>query len=172
MKKILITGGSGFIGTNLIEFYKDKVNILNIDIVKPKNKEHTQYWKNVDINNYKELDSAISKFNPDIVIHMAARTDLDGKSLEDYSTNIQGVENILKITDKIESITKVIFASSRLGCKIGYKPQNEFDYCATTIYGESKIIGEQLVRNYKEYSKKWIIVRPTSIWGPWFDIPL
>lgn len=171
MKKILITGGSGFIGTNLIEFYKDRTDVLNIDISKPRNKEHTQYWEKADINDYEKLYSVVSEFNPDIVIHMAARTDLDGKTLEDYSANIQGVKNMLDITNKIDSITKVIFASSRLVCKIGYQPKDELDYCATTVYGESKAIGEKLVRENKEYSKKWILLRPTSIWGPWFDIP-
>lgn len=171
MKKILITGGSGFIGTNLIEFYKDKVDVLNIDIVKPRNNEHIQYWKQVDIIDHKELYSVVKEFNPDVVIHMAARTDLDGKSLEEYSANIQGVKNIIEVTNKIDNITKVIFASSRLVSKIGYKPQDELDYCPTTIYGESKVIGEKLVRENKEFSKKWILLRPTSIWGPWFDIP-
>jgi len=171
MKKILITGGSGFIGTNLIEFYKDKVDVLNIDIVKPRNQEHYKYWKKVDINNFKELYDALEIFNPDVVIHMAARTDLEGKNLEDYSENIEGVKNIINVTNKFDSIKKVIFASSRLVCEIGYKPKDELDYCPSTVYGESKVIGEKLVRENKDYSKKWIILRPTSIWGPWFDIP-
>ncbi len=171
MKKIVITGGSGFIGTNLIEFYKNTADVINLDIKSPRNKGHLKYWKNVDITNFEELNHAISKFSPDIVIHMAARTDLDGKTLEDYSANIQGVKNIMEITNKIDSISKVIFASSRLVCKIGYKPNDEYDYCPTTVYGESKVIGEKLVKENSEFTKKWIIVRPTSIWGPWFDIP-
>jgi len=169
--KILITGGSGFIGTNLIDFYSKDNKVLNLDISEPRNKEHMEFWVKVNINDYHELDRAISEFSPDIVIHMAARTDLDGKSLDDYSSNIGGVQNILEITNKVDSITKVIFASSRLVCEIGYTPKDEFDYRTTTIYGESKVIGEKLVREFSDYTKKWIIVRPTSIWGPWFDVP-
>ena len=170
-KRILITGGSGFIGTNIIEYYKDKFELLNIDIETPRNKEQQDYWKKVDINNKEELLNTFLDFNPNYVFHMAARTDLNGKSLNDYSANIKGVENILHAISKTNSIEKVVFASSRLVCEIGYNPKDEYDYKPSTIYGESKIIGEKLVRDSKILNKKWIIVRPTSLWGPWFDIP-
>lgn len=49
--KILITGGSGFIGTNLIETIQKtgKYEILNVDFCKPKIYYQRQYWKNLDI---------------------------------------------------------------------------------------------------------------------------
>lgn len=169
--KVLITGGSGFIGTNLIEFYKEKNEVLNIDFEPPRNSNHKKYWKNVNILDFDLLHKTVIDFKPDYVFHMAARTDLDGKTLEDYNANIAGVENILKVVKLTPSIKKIIFASSRLVCKIGYEPKNEFDYKATTLYGESKILGEQLVRNFKLPHNNWVIVRPTSLWGPWFRIP-
>lgn len=51
MKKILITGGSGFIGTNLIELLSKSKNyeILNVDFQPPKKENHKLYWKNLDI---------------------------------------------------------------------------------------------------------------------------
>ena len=42
---------------------------------------------------------------------------------------------------------------------------------STTPYGESKMIGEQLVRAHPSKPYEWMIVRPTSIWGPWFHVP-
>jgi nucleoside-diphosphate-sugar epimerase len=48
-------------------------------------------------------------------------------------------------------------------------PKDENDYCPPNFYGESKVIGEKLVKaasNRLNYN--WIIIRPTSIWGPWF----
>ena len=57
-----------------------------------------------------------------------------------------------------------------LVCRLGYKPSSEVDYCPNTPYGRSKVIGEELVRS-SNISFPWVIVRPTSIWGPWFAAP-
>jgi nucleoside-diphosphate-sugar epimerase len=170
-KKIIVTGGSGFIGTNIIEFYKDKHEVLNLDIESPRNIKHKKYWREINILDAKSLNNVFLQFQPDYVIHMAARTDLDGKSLEEYRANVKGVENVIIATNKTPSIKKIIFASSRLVCEIGYEPKDEFDYKPSTIYGESKIIGEKIVRDSKIENANWIIVRPTSLWGPWFGAP-
>ncbi|ARV15520.1 NAD-dependent epimerase/dehydratase family protein [Polaribacter sp. SA4-12] len=170
-KKILVTGGSGFIGTNIVEFYKDSFEVLNIDVLSPRNSNHTAYWKKIDILDKESLNEVFSSFKPDFVLHMAAKTDLDGETLEDYNANIKGVENIIEATNNTPSIKKIIFASSRLVCEIGYQPKDEFDYRPSTVYGESKIIGEKIVRSSKIENANWIIVRPTSLWGPWFGIP-
>tara|TARA_R100000365_G_C2747960_1_gene78495 strand:+ start:2047 stop:2640 length:594 start_codon:yes stop_codon:yes gene_type:complete len=45
------------------------------------------------------------------------------------------------------------------------------DYRPSTAYGESKIVGEQIVFDHASEAGSWSIVRPTSIWGPWFDVP-
>ena len=51
--KILITGGSGFIGTNVIEYLSSKnIKLLNIDINEPKIKNHFEFWREVDILDY------------------------------------------------------------------------------------------------------------------------
>lgn len=170
-KRILVTGGSGFIGTNIIEFYKDDYEVINLDHTKPRNGLHAIYWNNIDILDKKSTVNLFKKFKPHYVFHMAARTDLDGKTLEDYAPNTTGVSNIIEAINQIDSIEKVIFASSRLVCEIGYNPKDEFDYKPSTVYGESKIIGEKIVRDTKIANSNWIIVRPTSLWGPWFDVP-
>lgn len=171
MNKILITGGSGFIGTNLVEFYKDNFEVLNLDCKEPRNKEHLAYWKKLNILDKNHLINQFKGFQPDFVLHMGARTDLEGETLKEYDANIQGVINIIEAINQTKSIKKVIFASSRLVCEIGYKPKDEFDYKPSTVYGESKIIGENIVRESKLRDTDWVIVRPTSLWGPWFDIP-
>jgi nucleoside-diphosphate-sugar epimerase len=54
-------------------------------------------------------------------------------------------------------------------CKIDYIPENFDDYCPPNLYGESKVIGEKKVKSYANHD--YVIVRPTSIWGPYFEIP-
>ncbi len=166
--RTLITGGSGFIGTNMVEYYVQKgYEVINIDLKCPKQLEYKDLWTKCDIRDYNHLFKTVKEFHPDFLIHLAASTGLTGKTLDDYSSNTLGVENILKVSKEIESINKTIFTSSMLVCKAGYYPSNDEDYCPTTLYGESKVIGEKTVRRYKS-DCRWTIIRPTSIWGPWF----
>ena len=171
MDKVLITGGSGFIGTNLLEkFIKDGYDVLNIDFREPKKKNHIKYWKNIDITNLMLFKQCVEDFAPKYIVHLAARTDLDGTSLKDYGSNIKGVENLMKIAKDLISLKKILITSSMLVCKAGYKPLDQLDYCPTTIYGESKVDTEKIVWSNTPLCD-WAILRPTSIWGPWFEIP-
>jgi nucleoside-diphosphate-sugar epimerase len=173
MKKIVITGGSGFIGTNLIDYlYKKNFQIVNIDTKSPRNPDQIIYWNQLNILDYQELKKKLSEFNPNFICHLAARTDLLGKTLLEYDENINGTRNLIKASKELSSLEKIIFFSSRMVCPIGYQPKSEFDYNPPNKYGESKVLGEKIVREeLKKSDCSWIILRPTSIWGPWFDIP-
>lgn len=169
--KILVTGASGFIGTNLVEDLIGKgYDVLNIDRVKPKINERRNIWKKVDITCYDEFEKAVLDFQPDYLIHLAARTDLDGKTLEDYDANVTGVINLMKIVQKLPKLKKVIITSSKFVTTNGYKIKDQFDYCPHTMYGKSKVETEKAVWANKPKCD-WCIVRPTSIWGPWFGVP-
>lgn len=168
----LITGGSGFIGTNVI----DKVvmmggEVLNIDIVPPMNDKHTEYYYYCDIRNFDKLKSIVCDFNPDYIIHLAARTDLDGESIDDYDANTLGVKNICMIASELKTLKSILFASSMLVCYPGYIPKDIHDFSPKTLYGESKVQGEKIVRSFCMNLPNFVIARPTSIWGPWFRTP-
>jgi len=170
--KILITGGSGFIGTNILQYYIDKnVRVLNIDIAQPRNIKHFQHWKKVDIRDAEALKTVFNEYSPTHVIHLAARVDLKGKKLSDYSSNIEGVENLITAINLCKTVKKTIFASSMLVCGVGHVPKNYYDYNPSTVYGASKVKTEEIIRANKDMSCAWNIVRPTSIWGPWFGEP-
>lgn len=171
--KILVTGGSGFIGTNLVEklLSISDIEVKSIDIVSPKIDAHNECFEMCDVTDFSKLSSVFEDFKPDCVFHLAARTDLDGKSLGDYDTNISGVENICQLCHPASSVRKVLFASSMLVCSIGYKPNDINDFHPTTTYGVSKVEGEKIVRKYSSSIVDYVIFRPTSIWGPWFDEP-
>jgi GlcNAc-P-P-Und epimerase len=172
-ERIVITGGSGFIGTNLVEFYLAKGwDVLNIDSQSPRNPNHFPVWRNLDILNFDNLLETIHDFQPTYLLHFAARTDLNEKdNLAGYSSNINGVQNVVEAIKKTPSIKRVIFCSSQLVCKVGYLPKNEFDYCPNTLYGKSKVQSEIIIRSANDLDTVWTILRPTSIWGPWFDVP-
>ncbi len=172
MKKILITGGSGFIGTNLIEHLLKKTDaeLLTFDINEPKIDSHNRFWKRVDIREYEELREKIVEYKPDIVIHLAARTDLRGLTLKDYDANMTGVSNLLKAIDEAGTVQKAVFASSMYVCEPGYMPKDFEDYAPHTLYGESKVETERRIKKANP-SYTWSIIRPTSIWGPWFGEP-
>jgi len=170
-RKILITGGSGFIGANILNFYSQKGdNVISIDIKKRKKKSHIDYWQNADIRNQNALKNVIKDFNPEFVIHLAARTDLNGKNIIDYDSNIIGTKNLIEILNQTPSVKRVIFTSSMLVCKPGYIPKHPTDYAPSTIYGESKVLMEKIIRE-SSHNYEWVIVRPTSIWGPGFGEP-
>ena len=172
MKKYLVTGGSGFIGTNFVDaLLKEGISVLNLDASKPLNAEHTSCWKQCDILDYTFLESEIVKFDPDIIVHFAAVTDLNGTTAEYYSANTRGTQNVIDIARKLTNLKKVIFTSSMYVCRPGYIPKNYDDFNPHTVYGESKVEGEKLVKSIKDVKFQWVIIRPTSIWCPWFGIP-
>ena len=169
MKRVIVTGGSGFIGTTAVEYLlSQNYSVLNIDIDPPKIDKHKSYWKNVDIRNKELLEKEIIEFNPTHILHLAANLGMDVKEIEFFSANTDGVQNLLDIGRKITDLQQIVFTSSLLVCKNGYIPKDDTDYCPPNLYGESKMIGEQLVRDTKNPNFSWSIVRPTSIWGPWF----
>ena len=172
MNKILITGGSGFIGTNFIEYLlkQGECELLSIDKEQPKIEEHRNIWKQVDICDKELLMQTVTEFQPDYVIHLAARTDLRGKELADYAANMEGVSNLLGALEQVPNLKRAVFASSMYVCEPGYMPKDFEDYAPHTLYGESKVETEKRIKG-RNPKYTWAIIRPTSIWGPWFGEP-
>jgi nucleoside-diphosphate-sugar epimerase len=172
MRRVLVTGGSGFIGTNLVAHHLALGDeVLNLDIAPPRQPAHAAHWQRVDLLDAPALERAVAAFAPQAVLHMAARTDLGGNSVLDYPANTEGVSNLVRALRALPALDLAVFASSMLVCRIGYRPSAEDDYAPSTPYGESKIEGERRVRREAGEAFPWIVLRPTSIWGPWFGTP-
>lgn len=170
--RIIVTGGSGFIGTNYMEYLikQGEYEIINIDFKPPRNKEHFKYWRDCDILDKPKFNKIIKDFSPTHIVHLAATCGLSN-NINDFAANTKGVENLLDILDDVSSIKHVIFTSSLLVCEPGYKPKNDIDYKPYTVYGESKMLGEKIIRSRTTLHYSWTITRPISIWGPWIVEP-
>lgn len=173
MKKlVVVTGGSGFIGINLIERLVElDFDVINIDINASKNKSQDRFFERVDITNKEALTLFFNNNEPHYVINLAARTDLNGKLISDYSVNMKGVENLCLCLQGKKNLKKILFASSMLVCRAGHIPLKNNDFSADTLYGKSKAEGENIIRKYANNIPEFYIFRPTSIWGPWFQSP-
>jgi GlcNAc-P-P-Und epimerase len=172
-KRVLVTGGAGFIGANFVQHCLDSgCPVLSLDIKNPPNARHEERFRRVDILDRDLLSSTVADFAPDILVHLAARTDLDESvGLAGYSANTDGTRNVVEAALATPSVRRIMVASSKLVFRSGYHPRGDDDFCPNTLYGESKVVTEQVVREAPWGDKQWCIVRPTSIWGPWFDIP-
>ncbi len=108
MKKIIVTGGSGFIGSNLIEYLiKKKYFVINIDklsyaansynLIDIDKKNYRFIYAN--INNRKKILKILNKFQPSAIFNLAAETHVD-RSIDDpkdfINSNILGVYNLLE----------------------------------------------------------------------------
>ena len=170
-KRIIVTGGSGFIGTNFLDFLITKTNckVVNFDTAAPRNNDHRFLWREIDINNLEILEKAIHDFKPHCIFNFAARTDLHGNHIGEYQTNILGIKNLIQVVLSMNKEPDIFFFSSMLVNKLGENHIKHDDCHPKTFYGCSKLLGEKIILESK--LKKKIIIRPTSIWGPWFGAP-
>lgn len=169
--KILITGGSGFIGTNLIEMLRGTLphfTLLNIDIKAPFLLEQKIFWKSCNLLNSQEVESIVDGFQPDFCIHLAAETEMKYGSdiISDYPVNTTGSEQFLKILKKY-NVKRSLIVSTQYVCGPSEKlPLLPEEYWPHTAYGESKVILEKNTRAIMDPGT-FVILRPTYIWGPW-----
>ncbi|MEO8204862.1 MAG: NAD(P)-dependent oxidoreductase [Chthoniobacterales bacterium] len=169
--KIFITGGSGFIGVNFIEeALRQNHEVLNYSLTSPLNPAHTSYWKQGDILDVAAIQSAIQAFQPEWIVHFAARTDCDENTTveKDYKINTDGTQNVLTAIKNTPSIRRAIITSSQYVCGPARMPENDSDYFPHTVYGQSKVITEKLTRA-ANLPCCWTLIRPTNIWGPWHE---
>ena len=168
-RRLLVTGGSGFIGANFIreaQACAPDATILNLDTVPSKDIANQHIHQLCDILDRKALESQFSAFAPTHVLHFAARTDVLGTSVDDYFANHVGTANVIAAIQKTPSVQNAIFTSSQFVVGPGDLPKHDEDFRPHTIYGQTKVLSEQAVRS-ANLSCAWSIIRPTNVWGRW-----
>jgi GlcNAc-P-P-Und epimerase len=166
--RLLVTGGSGFIGTNLMAFHATQgIPLVNLDWNPPLDPAHRPWWREVDIMDRNALHKAFQEFDPTHVIHLAARTDTDEKvDVDAYRQNHEGTRILLEVVKEFPRVEHIVVTSTQFVCEAGYQPKDDLDFKPFTIYGESKRLTEMVTRG-ADLQCRWTIIRPTTIWGPW-----
>jgi nucleoside-diphosphate-sugar epimerase len=166
-RRLLVTGGSGFIGSNFIDEVArlGEDSVLNLDLVPPKEQDHVDLFRRTDLLDKAGLIRAVRDFEPTHVVHFAGRTDMYGSTADDYPGNHVGTANLLIALQECRDLERVVFTSSQFVVGPGAPPRDAFDYRPHTPYGQSKVLSEQAVWR-APLAATWTIIRPTNIWGP------
>ena len=183
MKKIIVTGGLGFIGSNLIDLLiKKKFFVINIDkITYSSNFYNTKNFKNsknykfikLDIKD-KKLDKILSKYKPDCIFNLAAETHVD-RSIDNpenfIKSNIVGVYNLLESFKKFskKNKSKLIHISTDevYGDVLKGRSDENYPYQPSSPYAASKAASDHLVSSYvKTYKIPAIVTNCSNNYGP------
>ncbi len=171
MSKVLVVGGSGFIGSHLVaQLLSLNYEVINLDIKSPVDGKNMHTWQNISILDFNSLSRAVLHFTPDYIVNLSATTTQNANSLSEFSVNIQGTKNLVEIVNKLSSLRKFVLTSSQYVNSPGYEfSENRENLHPYGYYGESKLIGEDILIK-QSLKSNWTIIRPTTIWGPWHPI--
>ncbi len=183
MKKIIVTGGLGFIGSNLIELLlKKNFYVINIDKgTYSSNLYNTREFKNskkykfikLDIGN-KKIRKIFSKYKPSGIFNLAAETHVDRSIDNPYSfinSNIVGVYNLLECFKNFSknNKSKLIHISTDevYGDVIKGRTSEKYPYRPSSPYAASKASSDHLVNSYiRTYKLRAIVTNCSNNYGP------
>ena len=181
MKKIIITGGLGYLGMELSKIYSGKSRQLDISVIDSNfassRVSQLKRWgikfKQIDILNSNNLEKEI--YNADTIYHLAGITDV-ATTKEDvdverekkvYDVGVKGTQNIIKLSNEN---TKIVFPSTHVifegltrvvkDINEDYKPKPVLDYSKGKVESEKDLINS---------NKNFVILRLGSLYGNSLD---
>ena len=182
MSKILVTGGLGFIGSNLIKLLlKKNYKVINIDKVSYASNFYNtrEFIKNknykfikCDLTNFLKLKKIILSNNPNAIFNLAAETHVD-RSIDGpknfISSNIIGTFNILEIIRKYKKKIKLIHISTDevYGDVIKGRSKENDAYKPSSPYSATKASSDHLVYSYiKTFNVSALVTNCSNNFGP------
>ena len=187
-KKILVTGGCGFIGSSYIENILDSfdnIEVLNIDLMtyatSSKTLKKFETYKNfrhlqIDISNFSEISEAINNFFPDLIVNFAAESHVDNSidgALPFINSNILGVFNLLENSKNLISQKKFLFHQISTDEVFGDLELNDpaftetHPYNPSSPYSASKASADMLVASWgRTFNIPYLITNCSNNFGP------
>ncbi len=186
MKKVIVTGGSGFIGSNLVKYLlKKKYFVVNIDKlsysahplnVKKFSKDKKYIFFKTDINNRNKLIKIFNKYKPDGIFNLAAETHVD-RSIDSpdnfIRSNFLGVFNLLEAIlhyeKKNKKKIKLIHISTDevYGDILKGRSDEYFSYNPSSPYSATKASADHLIKAYvRTYKISALISNCCNNYGP------
>lgn len=181
-KRIVITGGAGFIGSTLAGLLAEENNVVLFDNLVRNTIQHTGIDKhpNVslvrgDILDYAAIRAAVEK--ADIVVHAAAIAGIDTvikSPVRTMEVNMIGTANVLRAAHEAGVSDRVVeFSTSEVFGSMAYRVSEETQAVAGSagearwVYAVSKLAGEHLAHAYfREYNLPTVTLRPFNVYGP------
>ena len=155
-KRVLITGGSGSIGSELVRQLSKFNKVFILDIDETRTYDLIEFSKNIygrvgSVCDKETVEDVFDEFEPQIVFHAAAYkhvTPMEWYPIEAIKTNILGTYNVMKIAQK-HKVEKFVFISTD---KVN----------SDSVMGATKRVGEKIVKNR---GKGFIVVRFGNVLG-------
>lgn len=160
MKKLVVTGGSGLLGSKIVQLAKNNFNVI------PTHFRDSIFSGSLrlDITDKREVFQTIRKLEPDVLIHTAAETNVDKCEKERewaWKANVEGTGNLAEICGKINA--KIVYVSTdyvfdgEKGLYTEEDKPNPINY-----YGLTKLMGEEAMMKHCD---DHIIVRSSVLYG-------
>ena len=171
MRKILITGGAGFIGSALASILskKNKVYVLDLKKQIKKNRNLIKNCKIIsgdiaNIDTFKKIEK-----NFDIIYHLAAKTSsaMSEKYPADcFKTNVNGTYNLTQWAQRFKPRSIVFTSSMSVYGKIANNVHENALCKPISNYGKSKLLGEKIIKDLSSKKTKVKILRLFNVYGP------
>ena len=182
MKKVIVTGGAGFIGSNLVKYLlKRKYFVINIDklsysanpynLKKLNNNKNYIFFK-TDINDKIKITKILKKYKPKGIFNLAAETHVDrsiDKPKNFISSNILGTYNLLEAILNYNKKIRLVHVSTDevYGDVINGRSKENYPYNPSSPYSSSKASADHLIKAYvRTYKLNAVISNCCNNYGP------